>query len=365
MKFLLFDLLFYFFTIPFYAQEIKTSPKDSKPTSTKDSKQINTLHIGFFPNLTHPQALVAQALTRKGEGWFERYLPNNVSIQWHRFYAGPSAMESLITGTIDLSYVGPSPAINLYTRTSGNDIRLLSGAVKGGSGLVLQNDISINTSQDWKDRKIATPQFGNTQDIACRNWFAKQSIKDIILLPASNPDQLMLFKRKQIDGAWTIEPWLSRLINEGNGKLFFSDDTQWTTILVCSQAFCHKYNPIKKAIVEAHEALTVWIKNNIKEAADLIHAELKTQTHLDFSCELIEATLKKLQLCTTVPQNEIQLWLDDAVNIGFIKPEKNISLDKFFSEVLHEEVSPKSQEKQALKLSEESTKKSSSCGLSR
>lgn len=351
MKFLLFDLLFYFFTIPFYAQEIKTSPTDSKPTSPKDIKQINTLHIGFFPNLTHPQALVAQALTRKGNGWFERYLPKNISIVWRRFNAGPSSMESLITGVIDLSYVGPSPAINLYTKTLGNDIRLLSGAVKGGSGLVLQDNISIKNAQDWKDLKIATPQFGNTQDIACRNWFSKQSIKDIILLTASNPDQLMLFKRKQINGAWTIEPWLSRLINEGNAKLFFSDDMQWTTLLVGSQSFCNKYNPIKEAIVKAHEELTLWIKNNIKEAAELIQAEFKAQTHLDFSRELIETTLAKLQLCTSVQKNEIQLWLDAAINIGFIKPEKNIPLDKFFSEIL-----PNSQEKQNVKNATEATK---------
>lgn len=348
MRSLLFNVLFFCFSSIFtYAQDFKSS--------VRSSTQITTLRIGFFPNLTHPQALVAQALTRKGNGWFERYLPGNISIEWRRFNAGPSSMESLITGVIDLSYVGPSPAINLYTKTSGNDIRLLSGAVKGGSGLVLQNDISIKDDQDWKNRKIATPQFGNTQDIACRNWFAKQSIKDIKLLPTSNPDQLMLFKRKQIDGAWTIEPWLSRLINEGNGKLFFTDNDHWTTLLVGSQAFCNRYKTIKEVLIKAHEELTFWIKNNIKEAAALIQSELKEKTHLNFSLELIESTLVKLQLCTSAQKEEIQKWLDDAINIGFVKPEKKISLDMFFSETL-----PVVQEKQPLEVAEEARKESSS-----
>lgn len=344
MKSLFFNALFlYFSSVLTYAQDLKTS--------AYPSTQTTTLCIGFFPNFTHPQALVAQALTRKGCGWFERYLPRNISIEWRRFNAGPSSMESLITGVIDLSYVGPSPAINLYTKTSGNDVRLLSGAVKGGSGLVLQNDISIKSAVDWKNRKIATPQFGNTQDIACRNWFAKQSIKDISLLPTSNPDQLMLFKRKQIDGAWTVEPWLSRLINEGKGKLFFSDNDQWTTLLVGARAFCSRDKNIKEALIKAHEELTVWIKNNIKEAASLIQSELKEQTRLNFSTELIETILARLQLCTAVPKEEIQKWLDDAINIGFVKPEKSISLDMLFSEIL-----PTAQGQQPLKPAEESVK---------
>lgn len=321
----------------FYFASILSSAKvdTSNGHLTKSNKvEQQTLHIGFFPNLTHPQALVGQALTHEGKGWFERYLPTNYSIKWHRFNAGPSAMESLITGSIDLSYVGPSPAVNLYIKTAGKDVRLLSGAIKGGSGLILQKDIFINNSKDWSGKKIATPQFGNTQDIACRTWFSKQSIKETKLLPTSNPDQLMLFQRKQIDGAWTIEPWLSRLINEGNGKLFFYDNQNWTTLLVGSQIFCEQHKDLKNSIIKAHEDLTNWIKNNLQEAARLIQSELQRQTRLQFPVDLIETTLKNLQLDTIVHTNEIQKWLDDAISIGFIKPEKRIPLDNFFSKTL-------------------------------
>ncbi len=328
MKVLLFNFSFF---LSFSLFSINSSFALQK---NKNAETTQTLNIGFFPNLTHPQALVAQALTRKGKDWFKNYLPENICIKWHRFNAGPSAMESLCTGAIDLSYVGPSPAINLYTRTDGNNVRLLSGAVKGGSGLVLQNNISIKEPKDLNYRKIATPQFGNTQDIACRAWFAEQSINGTKLLPTSNPDQLLLFKRKQIDGAWTIEPWLSRLINEGNGKLFFSDDTNWTTLLVGSHAFCEKHPTLKPLIIKAHKELSIWIKNNLKEAACLIQEELLQQTRLKFSTKLIENTLSHLQLEVQVKTDEIQKWLKNAIDINFIKKEKQISLDKFFSEIL-------------------------------
>lgn len=289
------------------------------------------IRIGFFPNLTHPQALVAQEMTARGNGWFERYLPKNVKIEWQRFNAGPSAMENIIMGNLDLSYVGPSPAINLYMRTFGQEVRLLSGATRGGSGLVIQQEISINTPNDWAHKKIATPQFGNTQDIACRAWFKKYDIEQPpFLLPTLNADQLILFKKKQIDGAWTIEPWLSRLIDEGNGKLFFKDDTSWTTILVGSNKFCTEYNNLELSIKRAHEELTKWIKNNIDEAADLIKTQLKQQTHLDLSLDLIKETLKSLKLETRIYKKDFIEWIEDAIQIDFLKRDKIVSLDDFF-----------------------------------
>ena len=296
---------------------------------TKKSDNADGLHyirIGFFPNLTHSQALVAQ-----GNDWFERYLPKNIKITWQRFNAGPSAMENIVTGNLDLSYVGPSPAINLYMRAFGKEVRLLSGATRGGSGLVIQQEVSINAPNDWAHKKIATPQFGNTQDVACRAWFKSRAIEQPpFLLPTLNADQLALFKSKQIDGAWTIEPWLSRLINEGNGKLFFKDDTSWTTILVGSNSFCTQHEDLAALIKKAHKELTQWIKNNIEEASSLIKTQLKQQTHLDLPLELIQNTLKNLDLETNISPKDLNEWVEDAIQIDFLKKDKIVPLDNFF-----------------------------------
>ena len=306
------------------------------PSSEKggniDDKKV--LRIGFFPNLTHVQALVAQAMTRQGNGWLERYLPKNIKIEWHRFNAGPSAMGNLVAGIVDVSYVGPSPALNLYNRTKGKDCRLLAVAVKGGSGLVLQKNFEIKDVNSWAHKRIATPQYGNTQDVACRVWFKKQNIKTISLLPASNPDQLMLFKKHQIDGAWTIEPWLSRIINESEGKLYLSDDDNWTTILVGSVKFCENFSLLKTQLIRAHEDLSLWIKEHLEEAAKLLQSEMKYQTKIDFPLDRIKATLQHIQIETEVELNLLQKWVDDACNIGFLKREEVVSLERFTQEVV-------------------------------
>ena len=296
----------------------------------KNQEQKNVLRVGFFPNLTHVQAIVAQGLARQGKGWFERYLPKGTQIVWLRFNAGPSAMESLVTGSIDVSFVGPSPAINLYIRTAGKDCRLLSGAVKGGSGLVLGEGCQIKSEKDWKGLRIATPQFGNTQDIACRAWFAHRGIAGVTLLPTSNPGQLILFKSHQIDGAWTIEPWLSRLVNEGNGRVYLSDDDNWTTILVGSKSFCRDFPELMRTIIQAHEELSEWIRTHIDEAACIIQAEMKHQTHLELSLDMIKTTLKRIAIETHVELKELGKWLNDALYIRFLKNDKNIPLEPLF-----------------------------------
>lgn len=318
----------------------------SEKLSEKEDKRV--VSIGFFPNLTHVQALVAQAMTRQGKGWLERYLPQNMKIEWRRFNAGPSAMENLIAGVVDVSYVGPSPALNLYCRTKGKDCRLLSGAVKGGSGLVLQKKFEVKSVKSWNNKRIATPQYGNTQDIACRAWFKRQNIENVALLPTSNPDQLALFKKRQIDGAWTIEPWLSRLVNESDGKIHLTDDDNWTTILVGSASFCEKFGSLKSQLIQAHKDLSLWIKDHLDEAATLVQSEMKYQTTLDFPLEQIKNTLQRIRIETGVTSESLQKWIENACDVGFLKRENVVPLDGFMRELLPEgEVSLRVAEKPA------------------
>lgn len=293
-----------------------------------------TLHFGFFPNVTHVHALVAQNFQREGRGWFEAFLPKNTDIEWHRFNAGPSAMEGILTHSLDVTYVGPSPALNLYTRSKGLEIRLLAGAIKGGSGLVVQNDLSIKTSEDWQGKRIASPQFGNTQDVACRFWFVQKGLSigfsstAVKVTPTANPDQLMLFRKKLVDAVWTIEPWISRLMNEGNGVLYEEDKDNWTTILVASQSFTKEEPECAKKLIEAHCALTEWIKQHPEEACKRVQAELKAQIHLEFPLPLIESSLKRLNLENVVSKESLESWLEAAQSIGFLK--KIVRLDDFF-----------------------------------
>src|SRR5712692_46662 len=155
-----------------------------------------TIRFGHFPNITHAQGVIAHALSRQGKGWFEQRLGPNIEIQWYTYNAGPSAMEAIFAGSLDLTYVGQGPALNAHFKSEGQEIRVISGAASGGAALVVKSDSSIKTPADFRGKKIATPQLGNTQDISCRAWLKAQGFRitqtggDVIVLPIANPDQL-------------------------------------------------------------------------------------------------------------------------------------------------------------------------------
>src|SRR4029450_13033026 len=132
------------------------------------AQEKTTIRFGHFPNITHAQGVIAHALSRQGKGWFEERLGPNVEIQWFTYNAGPSAMEAIFAGSLDLTYVGPNPALNAYLKSNGEEIRVISGAAMAGAALVVKANSPIKTPADFRGKKIATPQFGNTQGVAWR-----------------------------------------------------------------------------------------------------------------------------------------------------------------------------------------------------
>ena len=225
------------------------------------------LRVGHFPNITHVQALVARNLSRQGHGWFEERLGENTRIEWYAYNAGPSAMEAIFAGSIDLTYVGPSPAINAYSRSRGEEVRIVSGAVNGGSALVVQPDSGLRTAADFRGKRIATPQLGNTQDVSARAWLTAGGLKilltggDAQVVPTENPDQISLFQSRQLDAVWTVEPWVSRLETAG-GRVLVDERDAVTTVLVSSAAFLTGQRETARRFVQAHVELTAWIKAN-------------------------------------------------------------------------------------------------------
>ena len=283
------------------------------------------LRVGHFPNVTHAQGVIAHALTGKGRGWFEARLGPDVKIQWFVYNAGPSAMEAIFANSIDLTYVGPSPALNAYSKARGDEIRIIAGAVNGGAALVVQPDGRIKVPADFRGKKVATPQLGNTQDVECRAWLTQQGFKitqlggDVLVLPTANPDQLNLFKENQIDAVWTVEPWVSRLEREAGAKIFLEQRDTVTTVLVSSVKCLRDRRELVKKFARAHAELTEWIQNNPAEAQTLLRDELAAETTRPIPAELIAQTWQRMQFTTTVATPVFNQFIKSAQAAGFMR----------------------------------------------
>jgi NitT/TauT family transport system substrate-binding protein len=289
------------------------------------------IRFGHFPNITHAQGVVAHALSRQGKGWFEKRLGPNVEIQWFTYNAGPSAMEAIFAGSLDVTYVGQGPALNAHFKSNGEEIRVISGAANAGAALVVKGDSPIKTAADFRGKKIATPQLGNTQDISCRAWLKAQGFNvtqtggDVIVIPTANPDQLSLFQKGAVDAVWTVEPWVTRLEREAKARVFLEDKDVITTWLVSSAKFLQDHRDFAKKIAAANMDLTKWIQDHEAEAQKLLIDELKAETKADFSPDAVAQAWKRIKFTTDVPLSLIAKAVQDGKDAGFLKGSTDIS----------------------------------------
>ena len=295
------------------------------------AQEKTTIRFGHFPNITHAQGVIAHALSRQGKGWFEERLGPNVQIQWFTYNAGPSAMEAIFARSLDVTYVGPSPALNAYFKSNSEEIRVISGAANAGAALLVKSDSPIKVPTDFRGKKIATPQLGNTQDISCRAWLKAQGFRvtvtggDATVIPTANPDQLGLFQTGGVDAVWTVEPWVTRLERDAKARVFLEDKATITTWLVSSVKFLHDRRDLAKKIADANVELTKWIQQNQAEAQKLLVAELKAETRADFAPDAVAQAWKRIQFTSEVSRDLIAKSVQDGKDAGFLKGSTDVS----------------------------------------
>jgi NitT/TauT family transport system substrate-binding protein len=285
----------------------------------------NMVRVGHFPNITHSQALIGRA-----NGWFARYLPD-VRIEWRVFNAGPSAIEALFADAVDLIYVGPNPAINGYSQSRGEALRIVAGATSGGAALIVRADSGIQKPDDFHGKRIASPQLGNTQDVALRSWLIAHKLQireqggDVQVLPVANPDQLTLFQKKELEGAWAPEPWAARLIHEANGRLFLDERELWpggqfvTTQLVASTKFLQAYPDLMEKWIRAHVELTDWINGHPQEARQLVNQEIQKETGKALAQQVLNDAFSRLQVTYDPIRPSLFTSADAAARAGLLK----------------------------------------------
>jgi NitT/TauT family transport system substrate-binding protein len=288
------------------------------------------LKIGYFPNINHAQAVIGI-----GNGDFKKVLGENIEVKPFVFNAGPSAIEALFAKQVDVTYVGPNPAINGYVISEGKDVRVISGATSGGAVFVVREDAGINSPTDFANKKFSSPQLGNTQDVALRNYLLEHGFKtvenngNIQILPAKNADILTLFLKKDIDGAWVPEPWGTRLIKEANGKLFLDERDLWpdgkfiTGLIIVRTDYLQNNPDVIEKLLKAHIEETQWINNNKEEAIKTFNTELKKITGGQTIPEdQLKESLTRLEFTYDPIQQSLYKSANDAFNVGFLGKAK-------------------------------------------
>ena len=266
----------------------------------------------------------------KANGWFEKAMGPNVRVEWKIFNAGPSAIEALFAGAIDMAYIGPNPTINGYVRSRGEALKVVSGAASGGASLVVRSNAGINKPEDFHGKRVASPQLGNTQDVALRSWLKAHGMKpkdkggDVQVLPMANPDQLTLFLKQELDAAWAPEPWATRLVLEGNGHRFLDERDLWpnhqfvVTNLIVSTKFLREHPELVKNWVRANVELTDWIKGHAPEAKQLLNSQIQKETGKALPAALMDEAYGRFEVTSDPIRSSLLTAAQSAYDAGFL-----------------------------------------------
>ncbi len=288
----------------------------------------------------------------RANGQFEKSLGAGVQVEWKAFNAGPSAIEALFANAIDLTYVGPNPTVAGYFRSQGAAVRVIAGAASGGASLVVRRDAGIQTASDFHGKKVATPQLGNTQDVALRSWMRANGLKsrekggDVQVIPISNPDQLTLFLKGQIDAAWAPEPWAARLVHEGGGRIFLDERDLWPdhqfviTNIIVSPKFLKEHPDVVKNFLRTHVELTEWINKNPAQAKQIMNQQLQKETGKALPAEVLDEAFSRMQVTYDPIHSSLLKSTQQAFDEGFLgrtQPDLSGLYDlKLLNEVLSE-----------------------------
>ena len=323
-------------------------------TGSACSRKVNNsaIRVGYFPNITHAQAVVGL-----NNGTFEKYFGPEVKIKATLFNAGPSIIEAIFSEDIDIAYVGPSPVINGYVRSGGKALKVISGVSSGGSLFIVRPDSNIKKPIDLSGKRIASPQLGNTQDIALREYIKNCGLKPkerggtVNILPLRNPDILNLFMQKQVDGAWVPEPWATRLLKEAGGEIFVDERTLWddgrfcSTLMIVGTNFFKKHPNWVKKWLAAHVEITLWINQHPEEAKTVICDRIKAISGISLPKDIIDDAFSRVEITYDPIVPSLFSYAEMAYNAGFLgeqQPDLSGMIDlRLLNRILKERALPR------------------------
>ncbi|MEV7965915.1 ABC transporter substrate-binding protein [Sphaerisporangium sp. NPDC088356] len=284
------------------------------------------VRLGFFPNITHSTALVGVK-----KGFFAKALGSSATLKTATFNAGPAATEAIFSDAIDATYIGPNPAINAWSKSKGQAIKIVAGSASGGVYLVVKP--TINSAADLKGKKIATPQLGNTQDVALRFWLKDKGLKtdtkgggDVSIVPQENAQTLQTFATGDIDGAWVPEPFASRMIQESKGKILVTEADLWPnkqfviTHLIVRQQFLKEHPDLVKKLIEAHVESNAYIQSDPAGAKEAINAELKDLSGKPLKTEVLDSAFKNITFTNDPIASSLVTSAEHAQQVGLLDP---------------------------------------------
>lgn len=333
------------FTLPLIAGLAACGSDDDNPSSSNDdspgqgaddsdggdsggnTNEPVTLRLGYFPNVTHAPGIIGVE-----NGLFDDAVGDHVTINPSTFNAGGQVIEALFGNSIDISFIGPNPAINGWSQSGGTVLHIISGVTSQGASLIVRPDIT--SIEDLRGETIATPARGNTQDVAARAYFAEQGLEnnldgtgDITVSNIENPEALIAFQEDRIAGVWAPEPWATRLQVDAGGVELLNENEIWpggdfvTTHVIVRTGFLEDHPDVVRSFLEGLAEAIEFVNDpdNTAEAQRITNDGIESITGNRLADEIIEGSWDKLRFTLDPIATSLEKSATDAQAAGLLE----------------------------------------------
>ncbi|PCG86272.1 sulfate ABC transporter substrate-binding protein [Streptomyces sp. WZ.A104] len=311
-----------------YGSQAQADDARANVSSGGRKLSADTVRVGYLPNITHATALVGIQ-----EGTIQKEL-GGTEVESTAFNAGPSEIEALNAGSIDIGFIGPSPAINAYVKTQGKGLRIVAGSASGGVKLVVDPE-KIKTVDDLRGKRIATPQIGNTQDVAFLNWIAEKGWKvdpqsgggDLSVVRSDNKVTPDAYRAGSLDGAWVPEPTASKLVSEG-AKVLLDERDLWPdkrfviTHIVVSQKFLDRHPDVVEAVIKGSMSTNKWIDDNPEEAKASANKALERLSGKPLPTGILDPAWESIEFTSDPLATTLRTQAGHSVRAGLLEDPK-------------------------------------------
>lgn len=292
---------------------------------------LKELNVALFPNMTHAQALVG-----KNNGAFEKALGSGITINWKSFNAGPDEVQAFLTGSEDIGYIGPGPAVTAYVQSKG-DVQIVAGSTDGGTLLVARKGVSITSVKDLAGKTVAVPQYGNTQHLLLLNLLKENGLKtadkggNVTVQQVNNPDVQTLFEKGSLDAALVPEPWGSTLLQKGTAMVVLDEKALWrngeyaTAVVIARKEFIEQHGDVLKKFLKAHVDLTDYINQNAADAQSAVNTQINTLTGKSLSTDVLAAAFENTTVVNDPAKASVLDFAKFSQDAGYLKSGSDLS----------------------------------------
>jgi len=237
------------------------------------SKDENVVNIGLLrvPN----DAMLAVQM-----GLFEeKFGELGYDVNYYNFDSGTEANQAIVTGQTDFATMGNINGLVALGRYLDAELIWIHETLGAVEALAVRESANINEVEDLAGMTIATP-FASTAHYILLNVLAEAGIEDEVDLLNMNTSSIVAaWQNGSIDAAYTWQPSLGILVNNGGKVLVSSDDMidkgyMTANIELVRKTFSEEHPELVQAYVECMVEANIYFNDHREDAIDKLAVEL-------------------------------------------------------------------------------------------